>query len=286
MLPGENNLIAVLVLDGADSAESMRVAAAFDIPCVEVPTAVANAPRQLRDFLSERLGGRRDGVFLLSDQKGLALHRRAPEGNETIRADFCSPELCYRRLRSGVKNELIAKAVGVRGDRKPRVFDATAGLGRDAFVLAGLGCELRLAERVDAVRLVLEDGLKRARAVARTEDRALMEALDRMQLCTGDAREYLDALSESERPEVVYLDPMFPERRKSAKVKKAMRIFQCLVGSDADSGELLEAALRQARNRVVVKRPRHAPALEGPEPGYSLEGKRNRFDIYPALLLR
>ena len=73
---------------------------------------------------------------------------------------------------------------------------------------------------------------------------------------------------------------MFPPRSKSALVKKEMRVFHALVGSDDDADELLPAALRVARKRVVVKRPRIAPALEGARPSHVLAGKRNRYDIY------
>ena len=81
-------------------------------------------------------------------------------------------------------------------------------------------------------------------------------------------------------PDVIYLDPMFPVRSKSAQVKKEMRIFHQLVGADPDSDSLLDAALSQARYRVVVKRPRIAPALANTPPNYTLEGKSNRYDIY------
>ena len=80
---------------------------------------------------------------------------------------------------------------------------------------------------------------------------------------------------------MIYLDPMFPHRDKSSLVKKEMRVFQPLVGSDPDADALLDAALALATHRVVVKRPRKAPCLTGPAPGYTLEGKSSRFDIYP-----
>ncbi|MCT1282181.1 class I SAM-dependent methyltransferase, partial [Pseudomonas aeruginosa] len=84
-----------------------------------------------------------------------------------------------------------------------------------------------------------------------------------------------------EAPQVIYLDPMFPHRDKSALVKKEMRLFRPLVGDDLDAPALLQAALALASHRVVVKRPRKAPIIEGPKPGYSLEGKSSRYDIYP-----
>ena len=86
--------------------------------------------------------------------------------------------------------------------------------------------------------------------------------------------------SEIEAADVVYLDPMFPHRDKSALVKKEMQVFRTIVGDDEDSGQLLASALKHARYRVVVKRPRKAPAIEGPEPTTRVEGKSSRYDVY------
>jgi len=107
-----------------------------------------------------------------------------------------------------------------------------------------------------------------------------------MQLLSVDARTYMATLvdninSKDAKPDVVYLDPMFPEKRKTAAVKKDMAAFHTLVGSDDDADALLPLALQAARYRVVVKRPRHAPHLDNCKPGMVLEGESTRFDIYP-----
>ncbi len=98
-------------------------------------------------------------------------------------------------------------------------------------------------------------------------------------LLIGDAIALMSAWSD-EPPQVVHLDPMFPSRDKSALVKKEMRLFKPLVGADDDAPELLAAALALATHRVVVKRPRKAPAIAGTQPTYSLDGKSSRYDIY------
>src|SRR5690606_5506882 len=102
----------------------------------------------------------------------------------------------------------------------------------------------------------------------------------RMRLLSGDAIRLMQAWA-GEAPQVIYLDPMFPHRDKSALVKKEMRLLRPLVGDDLDAPELLEAALALASVRVVVKRARKAPAIAGAKPGYSLDGKSSRYDIYP-----
>lgn len=211
---------------------------------------------------------------------------RTPEGwslrqdRSVIAVDFSAGACQYRRLHGGGRGQPVARAVGLKkGNRIPSVLDATAGLGRDAFVLASLGCTVQLFERSPLVHLLLQDGLQRAQAAA---DPDLRTIAGRMSLQHGDVRQRLEQCAAHERPDVVYLDPMFPERRKaSAAVKKEMAVFHALVGADEDAGSLLPLALDTALYRVVVKRPRHAPHLAGIKPGLVLEGESTRFDIYP-----
>ena len=170
---------------------------------------------------------------------------------------------------------MIARAVGVQPGIRPRVLDTTAGLGKDAFVLATLGCEVWMMERHPTVAALLADGLERART-----DAEVAPIVARMHLMPGNAIDQIRAWT-AEAPQVIYLDPMFPHREKSALVKKEMRLFRDLVGDDDDAPALLAAALELATHRVVVKRPRKAPCIEGKAPSYMLEGKSSRFDIYP-----
>lgn len=197
--------------------------------------------------------------------------RKAPG---PIRCDFSSGAVNHRRQFGGGKNQMIAKACGIGSQVKPHILDATAGLGRDAFVLATLGCRVQLVERNPVVYELLNDGLIRAQ---NHPDTSLVAIISRMELAEADARVFMQG---TDQFDVVYLDPMFPERQKTAQVKKEMRAFHSLVGGDQDADELLQSALDLARFRVVVKRPRKAPYLAGRSPGYSLEGKSCRFDIY------
>ena len=191
-----------------------------------------------------------------------------------IRVDFVSGAVAHRRLFGGGSGQMIAKAVGIAPGVRPTIIDATAGLGRDAFVLAELGCAMTLIERQPLIAALLEDGLQRASA-----DPEVGPIVARMRLHSGNAIELLGAW-ENEAPQVIYLDPMFPHRDKSAQVKKEMRLFRPLAGDDDDAPALLDAALALATHRVVVKRPRKAPAIAGKPPSYTLEGKSSRFDIY------
>ncbi|GJJ80808.1 class I SAM-dependent methyltransferase [Pasteurella canis] len=191
-----------------------------------------------------------------------------------VYVDFVHGVMAHRRKFGGGRGEAIAKAIGIKKDYLPTVIDATAGLGRDAFVLASLGCKVRLVERHPVVRLLLQDGLQRAYA-----DKEIGEMMQQnMQLLT--VQHIAQLQPEIDFADAVYLDPMYPHKQKSALVKKEMRVFQHLVGADTDADNLLEPALKLAKKRVVVKRPDYANFLAQHSPDFSRETKNHRFDIY------
>ncbi|WP_420835260.1 class I SAM-dependent methyltransferase [Halomonas halocynthiae] len=194
-----------------------------------------------------------------------------------LQVDFVAGRAAHRRHFGGGRGQLVARACGLGKGVSPSVVDATAGLGRDAFVLASLGARVLMVERVPAIAALLNDGLARAR-----QDAGIANIAAAMTLMPGDACRDLALLVQRADvlPEVIHLDPMFPHRDKSALVKKEMRIFRELAGSDDDAPRLLEAALDVATHRVVVKRPRKAPPLAGPAPRHVLEGKTSRYDLY------
>lgn len=232
---------------------------------------------------AQRLGLAQDGeaeFALQVGDEGLQLAELGPQAPGPVQVDFVEGAVAHRRLYGGGSGQMIAKAVGVQPGVRPQVLDATAGLGRDAFVLATLGCEMTLIERQPIIAALLEDGLARA---ARDAEVAPITA--QMRLLTGNAIELMQNW-QGEPPQVIYLDPMFPHRDKSALVKKEMRLFRPLVGDDMDAPALLQAALALASHRVVVKRPRKAPIIEGAKPSYALEGKSSRYDIYPKKTLK
>ena len=205
-----------------------------------------------------------------------------PEADSIVpRIDFVRGPSASRRRFSGSRSQPIAKAVGIRGT-PPTVVDATAGLGRDAFLLACLGCEVIAVERSPQIAGWVREALDRA---AQVPDPSLQEILNRLTWVHGDSRaillEGLEGLSKVDRfrPDVVYLDPMYPQRTKSALAKKEMRLCRELVGDDADAEELFSIARTVARKRVVVKRHRLAPPL-GPTPTMSYPGTRVRYDVY------
>lgn len=211
---------------------------------------------------------------------GVQLQQLGAEAPGPVWVDFLQGGAAHRRQFGGGSGQMIAKAAGLQPGVRPHVLDATAGLGQDAFVLATLGCRLDLIERQPIIATLLRDGLARA-----SLDQDVGPIVARMTLHQGNAIERMSHW-EGEAPQVVYLDPMFPHRDKSALVKKEMRLFRPLVGDDLDAPALLEAALALATHRVTVKRPRKAPPVEGPKPALCIEGKSSRYDIYPKKSLK
>lgn len=200
------------------------------------------------------------------------MHRLGREN--PLRVDFSAGAIDHRRKFGGGKGQDIAKAVGLNKGVMPRVLDATAGLGRDAFALASLGCHVDMLERSPVVFALLEDGLNRAKVCG---DNEVMKIAGAMSATFGSL---LTGFLPASSIDVIYLDPMFPERQKSALVKKDMRFFHAVVGEDPDADALFSAALALDCARVVVKRPVKAPTLGGATPSHQIVGKSIRYDIY------
>ena len=216
-------------------------------------------------------------MALVMTPERLELRKRDEPKLGGIYVDFVSGAMAHRRKFGGGRGEAVAKAVGIKGNYLPDVVDATAGLGRDAFVLAATGCRVRMLERHPVVAALLDDGLQRG-----YRDAEIGHWLQqRLTLIHATSQQALTEISP--RPDVVYLDPMYPHRQKSAMVKKEMRVFQSLVGADEDADSLLTPARWLAKKRIVVKRPDYAEPLDGVATSSAIVTKSHRFDIYPSL---
>ena len=199
------------------------------------------------------------------------LHYLDPENQfPPLAIDFNSAELQYR-LRTTGKRQPLAKAVSIKGSLDIDIIDATAGMGKDAWTLAYLGCRVTMIEQSDIIAPLLQDALKQA---SQHQNLALIAA--NIKLIHGNACDLLPTLPKTD---VIYLDPMFPESRKSAKAPQDMQTLQTLIGhQDADT--LLETALRHDAYKVVLKRPNHAPVLRPEQLNYQTKTKSGRFDAY------
>lgn len=220
--------------------------------------------------------------ILRIDQQGLSLMSNISSVGQTLvaptRVDFLDAGLQYRRLTSG-KSQGIAKAIGLNKLKSPTVLDATAGLGKDAFILASLGCSVTLLERSPIIYALLEDGFRRG---LNSSDNEVKQVLNTMTLANMDSNHWFEKISlgKIENPDVIYLDPMFPSRTKSAKVKKDISLLQQVLGTDEDFGELLSAARECAKHRVVVKRPGKKTKDSDPKPDFQIEGRSTHFDVF------
>lgn len=195
------------------------------------------------------------------------------QNEDDLIVDFVGGAVGHR-FRSGEgRGQALPRAAGFNRGKTPKIVDATAGLGRDAFLLASLGAQVVLIERSAQMHDLLAQGLERARA----EGGRYAETVARMTLLQGDSCELLPQLE----PEVVIVDPMHPPRQKSALVKKEMRIIRQIVGTDPDAEKLMQIALATASNRVVLKWPLRAETMPNiRKPSHQILGKNTRYDVF------
>lgn len=190
---------------------------------------------------------------------------------DKLRTDFAAGRFGYRAARFG-QSEPLLRAVGSSKSKPLHIVDATAGLGQDGFLLASSGAYVTLIERSPIIYAELLQALDDAKA-----DAGLAEIVARMTVLHGDSQKLLPTLT----ADVFYIDPMHPERKKSALVKEPMRLLRTIVGDDPDSGALIHAALACSPGRVVVKWPAKAALPTSvPSPSYELRARTTRYCVF------
>ncbi|MCX7566260.1 class I SAM-dependent methyltransferase [Sulfitobacter sp. F26169L] len=193
--------------------------------------------------------------------------------DQELRVDFISGAVAHRLRFGGGRGQALARAMGLQAGKTPMVVDATAGLGRDAFLLASLGAQVTLIERSQKMHKLLAQGMKQAF----DEGGVFRDIINRMTLLEGDAKDLLPDL----RGEAILVDPMHPPRKNTALVKRELRQVREIVGTDEDAVELMRAALAHARNRVVLKWPAKADPMAGIRPrSHVIQGKSTRYDVF------
>lgn len=194
-------------------------------------------------------------------------------GDAALRVDFVNGPVAHRLRFGGGRGQDLPKAMGLRSGKTPTVVDATAGLGRDAFLLASLGAQVTLIERSLEMHALLADGMARAMA----EGGGFKEIVGRMTLLHGDAKDLLPTLE----GDAVLIDPMHPPRKNSALVKRELRQVREIVGTDEDAADLMRVALAHARQRVVLKWPAKAEPMAGIRAcSHQIMGKSTRYDVF------
>jgi 16S rRNA (guanine1516-N2)-methyltransferase len=190
-----------------------------------------------------------------------------------LRVDFVTGAVAHRLKFGGGRGQDIAKAMGLRAGKTPSIVDATAGLGRDSFLLASLGAQVTLIERSVTMHALLADGMERAMH----EGGQFRDIINRMTLLKGDAKDLIPELA----AEAILIDPMHPPRNKSALVKRELRQVRDIVGTDEDAADLVKVALKHARNRVVLKWPAKADPIAGLQKcSHQISGKTTRYDVF------
>ena len=247
-LPG--TAVAVLVRERSTNASASALARELELPLVQ------------------RADSTQFRYLLVPSPQGLQL---CDSRNPRVRPLSVNASWLVTQVGIISRRQPLARAVGRRART---VVDVTAGFGDDALLLAAIGYRVTAIERCPIIGVLLRDGIMRARA-----DSRLASLLDqRLSLVIGEAREVLPGLDPV--PDTIYMDPMFPPKRKrSALTRKSARVLRELVGDDEDAPRLLELCLRQANQRVVVKRPHYAAPLLA-KPSLSCSGKLVRYDVY------
>ena len=238
------------------------------------PTAMTRRAEMLAQSLALPVVEEKDKASLLLRLTAHHLELCKPGDPElpgSLWVDFTKPSFRRRYCQPG--RELLVQAARIRKKPNLLVIDATAGLGRDGFLLAAAGFQVLMFERNPVVAALLRDGLERAAAFPQTAAIAR-----RIELIAGDVQACLQGGDET--ADVIYLDPMFPARIKSAKVKQDLQLLQQLEGCDVDGQELLQLALHLQPRKIVVKRPLNGQPLTAVAPAYALKGKSVRFDVY------
>lgn len=236
--------LVIVAGEGADQAAALELSQHIGVP--------------LSDAMS-------DSLTLVMDRTGLSLYGYGMR----YQGDF-TPML--RRVTSGrLQHEMLVKITKTKSEC-PLAVDAAAGMGEDAFLLAAAGYRVQLFEQDPVIAALLKDALRRAQL-----HEQLTEIVDRMDLTEGNSIELMPRLTE--QPEIVYLDPMFPPRRKSGLIHKKLQLIQKLEQPCSNEAELLSAAISLHPKKIVIKRPLKGECLAGRKPSYSVKGKAIRYDV-------
>ena len=190
-----------------------------------------------------------------------------------LKCSFIEGPILHRLKYGKGRGQNLAKAVGMKFNKNRNIIDATAGLGYDSFILASLGAKVTLIERSQKMHELLQNGINEGISFGGE----IEKIINRMELLFGDSKDILPKLT----PEVIMIDTMYKDRKKTALVKNNMRLVREIVGPDSDYIELLKVALNCAKNRVVLKQPRYAePIKEIRKCSHQILGKTIRYDIF------
>lgn len=238
------NNITIYIDDGGDRDTALALSRHIGIP------------------IADRMG---DELTLVIDGSGLSLVGKGMR----YQGDFS--RMLNRVTKGRLHHEMLVKLAKTKTEH-PVAVDAAAGMGEDSFLLAAAGYEVYLFERDRVIAALLGDALRRAE-----EDEQLRGIVGRMHLNEGDSIELMPQLGIT--PEIVYLDPMFPPRKKSGLIHKKLQLIQKLEQPCADERELFAAAAAMQPKKIIIKRPLNGAPLADRKPSYTVKGKAIRYDV-------
>ena len=190
-----------------------------------------------------------------------------------LKCSFIEGPILHRLKYGKGRGQNLAKAVGMKFNKNRNIIDATAGLGYDSFILASIGAKVTLIERSQKMYELLQNGIDEGMSFGGE----IEKIINRMELVFGDSKDILPKLT----PEVIMIDTMYKDRKKTALVKNNMRLVREIVGPDSDYIELLKVALNCEQNRVVLKQPRYADSIrEIRKCSHQILGKTIRYDVF------
>lgn len=242
----------------------------------EITKKGAGVPLILPDAITEKLADSFDSNASRFVWDGKSFYWNDLEAGH-LEIDFFSKKMRYRMQRINKAQEPLLRALGWKSTEKKRVLDMTAGLGRDSCLLFFAGFDVMMFERGEVLQLLLTYALS---------ELPVDDFQQTLQLMPEDSIHYLERMkinaSADSTPiaDAIYIDPMYPERKKAALVKKELRIIRNLVGADFDSEQLLTLAIESRVPRVVVKRPKGSDYVADRTPNHSVESPNTRFDVY------
>ena len=265
----QNTAVCILLRDPVFEDRANQLSVRLGLPVCRDPKAV----------------GETFGLALVPDADGLSLF----DGKMS------------RLLPGKLPAELLVRAAKLRDPGPcPVAIDCTAGLGDDSLLLAAMGYTVHLFEYDPITAELLDSALRKSQSS--DSSGALSDITNRMILHREDSLAVLSAFRElpvrskgeettsgqdpepgafpyvTYAPDLIYLDPMFPARRKSGLITKKLQMLQMLENPCADESALLAAAVRANPRRIVIKRPLKGPFLAGIRPAYSIKGKAIRYD--------
>lgn len=204
-------------------------------------------------------------LTLVLDEDGLTLTGYGL----SFRGDF--EKMLSRITKGRLPHEMLVHIAKTK-EEHPTAIDATAGMGEDSILLAAYGYRVTMYEQNPVVAALLRDAMRRA-----SSHPELAEIISRMNLVEGNSIEHMKELEIS--PDLIYLDPMFPARKKSGLINKKLQLIQKLEQPCFEEEALLEAALALHPKKIVIKRPLKGTNLANKKPSYTIKGKAIRYDI-------